>query len=276
VPEGTKLTPVVLNVDNDAYVVTSPGTVIDGKHIPGHLLIWADNVTIRNSQIDGNVNNDQNGKFWRYTIMDSTIGEPGKCITAPGLLESNYTARRVKVIGHDDGFRVNTPGNVDVQDSFAKMCWNPPELAPPDGSHSGGLQATCGDGTCYNTIFNHNTIDNSQQNANSGITMQSCATANSGCAGVNPISGLTVKDNLIMGGGYTIIFWWTMGPNYEVRNNRVVNKSWAYAAVDAKNSCANQDWSGNTIVTIDNFTPRTVYAGTYTITSTVAPLNCMN
>lgn len=284
VPAGTSLQTIQPNnpPDNDAYIVTTPGAVIDSKHIMGHLIIRADNVVIKNSQIEGDVDNEQStgsGSILHpYTITDSTVTAP-TCQTAPGLASANYTATRIKILMHDDGFRVSTPGNVTITDSFAKMCWNPPSLAPPDGSHSGGLQATCGDGTCYNTVFNHNTIDNSQPNANSGITMQSCTGLNQGCGTDNPISGVTANDNLIFGGGYNIIFWWTTGPHYEVHNNRLVNKSAVFDPVDTKNTCSSQNWSGNTLVTVDGYTPGQEYDwahGTYNVTSTVGPQGCVN
>lgn len=259
VPAGTVLTDLPLNIDNDSYAVTTPGAVIDRRHIPGNLLIWADNVTVKNTQIDGTVYNDRGNAMHRYTIMDSTIGLASKCITAPGLTYANYTARRVKVLGHDDGFRVDTPGHVQIYDSYAKLCWNPPALAPPDGSHSGGIQAECGDGVCYDSVFIHNTIDNRGPNGNSGMTYMSFSG--------NPTSGWTANDNLVMGGTYTVIFWWTQGPDYEVHNNRVVRNEWAYGPADARGSCAHQNWSGNTLVTIDAY---------YNVTSTVAPLRCID
>lgn len=259
VPAGTVLTDLPLNEDGDSYAVRTPGAVIDHKHIPGNLLIWADNVTVKNSQIDGTVYNDQGKTYHPYTITDSTIGVASKCITAPGLTWANYTARRVKVLGHDDGFRVDAPGHVHIYDSYAKLCWNPPSLAPPDGSHSGGIQAECGDGVCYDATFIHNTIDNRNKMGNSGITYMAFAG--------NPTSGWTANENLVMGGTYTVIFWWTGGPNYEVHNNRVVKSTWDYGPADARGSCAHQNWSGNTLVTID---------GDYNVTSTVAPLSCIN
>jgi hypothetical protein len=259
VPAGAALADLPLNVGGDSYAVRTAGAVIDHKHIHGNLLIWADNVTVKNTQIDGTVYNDQGKTYHPYTIMDSTVGLANKCVTQPGLLWANYTARRVKVLGHDDGFRVDAPGRVQIYDSYAKLCWNPPALAPPDGSHSGGIQAECGDGVCYNSAFVHNTIDNRGPNGNSGMTWMSFDG--------NPTSGWTANDNLVMGGTYTVIFWWTQGPNYEVHNNRVVKGEWAYGPTDARNSCAHQNWSGNTLVTINN---------DYDITSTVGQLSCVN
>jgi hypothetical protein len=260
VPVGAVLTDLPNNnVDHDSYEVTTPGTVIDHKHIPGNLLIWADNVTVKDTQIDGTVYNDQGKTLHPYTITDSTVGLANTCVTQPGLTYANYTARRVKVLGHDDGFRVDSPGHVQIYDSYAKLCWNPPALAPPDGSHSGGIQAECGDGVCYDSMFIHNTIDNRGPHGNSGVTYMSFEG--------NPASGWTANDNLVMGGTYTVIFWWTQGPNYEVHNNRVVQNEWAYGPADARGTCAHQNWSGNTLVTIDS---------DYNITGTVANLPCVN
>ncbi|WP_155341913.1 DUF4082 domain-containing protein, partial [Acrocarpospora corrugata] len=47
VPPGTQLKKLPLNFDGDSYRVTQPGTVLDGVHVPGTLLITADNVTVR-------------------------------------------------------------------------------------------------------------------------------------------------------------------------------------------------------------------------------------
>jgi len=258
IPPTVSLQRLALNVDNDSYAVYKAGAVIERKHIPGNLLIRAANVVVRNTQIDGTVMNEYNGKLFPYTIEDSTVGPADKCITAPGLGYAHYTAKRVRVRGHDDGFRVDTPGDVRIFDSYAKLCWNPPALAPPDGSHSGGIQADCRAGECRGIVFSHNTIDNRHPQGNSGITMMSFDG--------NPVSDVTSNDNLVMGGGYTIIYWWTTGPNFELHNNRVVKGSYVYGPADSRGSCAHQNWSGNTLVTIDD---------AYNITSTVGPLSCV-
>jgi hypothetical protein len=48
-----------------------------------------------------------------------------------------------------------------------------------------------------------------------------------------------------------------------VRDNRLVAGSWVYGPVEA--DCATIEWSGNTLVTIDE---------DYRITRTVGPLRC--
>ncbi|GAA2878178.1 hypothetical protein GCM10020220_079940 [Nonomuraea rubra] len=80
---GTELTKVALNTENVAFRVRTPGTVLDGVHVPGHLLIHADDVTVRNSVIDGDVINADGPQSFRFTITDSTVGTTGKCEPLP-------------------------------------------------------------------------------------------------------------------------------------------------------------------------------------------------
>lgn len=240
------------------YTAATPGEVIDGKHVLGDLFIKADNVTVVNTWVDGNVFNTDIGAVYEpYTITDSTVGTTGTCITSPGIGWANYTATRVQIIGHDDGFRVDRPGNVTIRDSFVRLCQNV-------GSHSGGIQFDCPDpAVCDHVHFLHNTVVDGGGDANSSYTAQSFAG--------NEIGGdIVVRDSLLSGGGYVMWPWWwsTHGAaNWEIHDNRVVDGSWAYAPVDANGSCAHQNWSGNSIVTIDV---------DYNITDTVADLPCID
>ena len=72
---------------------------------------------------------------------------------------------------------------------------------------------------------------------------------------------------MFWGGTYVMWSQWREGPVWKVYNNRVVNGGWSYAPVTTEGTCANQDWVGNSLVTID---------ANYTITSTVNPLPCIN
>lgn len=289
VPAGTTLTDLALNnpPDNDAYIVTTADTVLDAVHIPGHLLIRAQNVTIKNSWIEGNVFNDWSGSYMAYTIRDSTLthspdaptdpntGE--QCNVSPALLWSNYTALRVEITGHDDGFRYTEGGPVDIRDSYARMCWLDETVTPPDGSHSGGIQAQCAS-PCGSLTMVHNNIDNNQRClgpspcagvavgdliSNSGISVQSF----SGNVVTGPV---TLTNNLVSGGGYTLILWWfSGGSNYQVTDNRIVDGDYDFGPVDTQSSCENQTWSGNTRVTL-------VDEVNYQIASTVAAQNCVD
>lgn len=276
VPAGTALADVwPNNTDHDAYVVTTPGAVLDAKHIHGHLLIRAANVVIRNSWIEGNVDNDDTA-FHHYDITDSTItNTPGvnryNCNVSPALMWANYIATRVKVLGHDDGFRYTDGGPVVIRDSFARMCWADASITPPDGSHSGGIQAQCAV-PCGSLTLEHNTFDNDQRDpvtgellSNSGISVQSFTG--------NVVAGpVRIVDNLVMGGGYTMILWWYQGGSpYVVAGNRVVEGEWAYGPADARSSCAQQTWSGNARVRLDAESDTG-----YHVVSVVAPLDCID
>lgn len=253
IPPGTHLTDVALNEDNDAYRVTTDGTVLDGVHVPGIVIISANNVTVRNSLIDGSIINEpQNGVVYKNLIVsDTTIGPTAGCFTKlAGVSETNYTAIRVLVQHHEDGFWIAGPGNVTVRDSYEKGC------ALPDGSsHSDGIQAVCFIYPCTGLVFDHNTIDL--------IGVDATFPIHNGGPGT---STFTVTNNLVGGGAYTIVTQWKTGPNWQIKNNKVVNNAWAYGASSAENTCAHQDWSGNQIVEIDS---------DYNITSVVSDLPCV-
>ncbi|MFB9708488.1 hypothetical protein ACFFR2_16285, partial [Streptosporangium nondiastaticum] len=76
------------------------------------------------------------------------------------------------------------------------------------------------------------------------------------------IMNATVTDNLIMGGTYSIQLRNGRG-RLVMRDNKLVDGSWVYGPVDSE--CAKIDWSGNSLVTIDE---------QYRVTSTVGPLPC--
>ncbi|MDF5755017.1 hypothetical protein [Spongiactinospora sp. TRM90649] len=241
VPKGTKLTKVELNTEGVAYRVTKPGTVLDGVHIPGELLITADDVTVKNSRIDGAVWAEYSLKFYSFTITDSTVGPPSGCHQAPGIGPSKYRATRVLIRNHSDGFRASGD-DIDIQDSYVNLCSTP-------GDHSDGIQSYK---TGKNLRFHHNTID--QRNAKD-ITAPVFLVDEGQ-------SNVTVTDNLVMGGTYSIQVRNVAGRQV-VRGNRLVNKSWVYGPVDS--DCGKGEWADNTLVTIDEG---------YRVTGTVGPLAC--
>ncbi|WP_277306244.1 DUF4082 domain-containing protein [Spongiactinospora sp. TRM90649] len=243
VPSGAKLDKLSLNLDGDAYAVTKAGTVLDGVHIPGHLVIHADNVKITNSRIDGSVINANGPKTFRFEVSDSTIGREGACETQPGIGQDKYTATRVKIIGHSDGFRASGD-DIAIRDSFVKLCSNP-------GDHSDGIQSYK---TGKGLIFDHNTVD---QRAARDITAPIFLVD-------DQQEDVVVTDNLVMGGTYSIQVRNVAGQAV-VRGNRLVNKSWVYGPTES--NCGKVQWSDNKLVTIDE---------SYRVTSTVGPLNCVN
>ncbi|MGV9777657.1 hypothetical protein [Streptosporangium sp. NPDC003464] len=241
VPPGTRLTALALNEDGAAYRVRTPGTVLDGVHIPGDLLIHAADVTVRNSRIDGLVINADGPKTYRFTITDSTIGPAKGCQTLPGIGQDKYTALRVHVRGHGDGFRASGD-DVVIRDSYAALCSNP-------GDHSDGIQTY---DTGKGLIFDHNTID---QRGAKDVTAPIFLVD-------KQIVDAVITNNLIMGGTYSIQLRNGRG-KLIMRGNKLVDKSWVYGPVDSE--CKAIDWADNSLVTIDQ---------NYRVTSTVGPLSC--
>ncbi|MEV5412348.1 hypothetical protein AB0K60_26390 [Thermopolyspora sp. NPDC052614] len=240
VPPGTKLKRLKSNYEG-IYRVTKRGTVLDGVHIASDLLIVADDVVIKNSRIDGGVIGEYSGKIYSFTITDSTVGPTKGCLTAPGIGAAEYTAERVHIRGHGDGF--NASGDdIEIRDSYVRLCSNP-------GDHSDGIQTYM---TGKGLIFDHNTID---QRFAKDITAPIFITD-------EQAEDVTVTRNLVMGGTYSIQVRNVKGKAV-VRDNRLVDRSWVYGPVDSE--CATVEWAGNTLVTIDD---------DYRITSTVGPLQC--
>ncbi|TDE41348.1 hypothetical protein E1295_30665 [Nonomuraea mesophila] len=240
-PRGTKLTKVRLETENVAHRVREPGTVLDGVHVPGHLLIHADDVTVRNSVIDGDVINSDGPESFRFTITDTTVGTTGKCEPLPGVGHDKYKATRVLVQGHSDGFRVSGD-DVEIRDSFVKLCSNP-------GDHSDGIQAYNGG---KGLLFHHNTVDQREaRHITAPIFLVD-----------EKSQDVVVTDNLIMGGTFSLQVRNARGRQV-VRGNKLVDKSWVYGPVDSE--CGRTEWSGNELVTIDE---------SYRVTSIVGPLEC--
>jgi hypothetical protein len=241
VPAGTKLSDVGLN-SGDAYRVTKDGSVLDGVHVPGNLLITAHNVTVRNSQIDGFVTDEYENIDYSYNIVDSTVGPASGCDSQPGVGEGAFTARGVLIRNHGDGFR-DSGNDIEIHDSYVHLCSNP-------GDHSDGIQSYMGG---HNLILDHNTLDQRDAKDITAPIFLTDQTAN-----------VTVTNNLVAGGTYSIQVRKASG-TVVVTGNRMVDKTWEYEPVDA--DCDKIQWSGNSIVTIDH---------NYAVTSTVGPLNCMS
>ncbi|WP_336216725.1 DUF4082 domain-containing protein [Nonomuraea sp. LPB2021202275-12-8] len=239
-PAGARLSATKGNV-----TVTKPGQVIDGLHITGDLIVAADDVVIRNSRIDGLITNWETGGS--FTITDSTVGPPTGCRIYPAIGEKNFTAERVHIRGFDDGFRMSGR-NVTVRDSYVHLC------GPPT-SHSDGIQAYCpGSIVCSGLVFDHNTVDQRQAPEHSDpINLVD-----------KNLSDVTVTDNLLAGGNYTLFLEWRSGPKWKISGNKIVHGAWDFGPVSSADTCENIDWGpGNAIVTIDR---------NYQITKTVEQL----
>ncbi|MFC5187700.1 right-handed parallel beta-helix repeat-containing protein [Actinomadura harenae] len=241
-----------LNVDDDALLIDKPGTVLNGVHVPGNLVIAADDVTIRNSVIDGRVTNDYKDADHPFTITDTTVGRPDRCVSEDAVGTSRYRASGLLVRGFSHGFKVSGDavkgGDVEITDSFVKNCSN-------GADHADGIQVW-GVHDARHLVVRHNTFD---QRGVSDFTAPLFLADSAG----GTISDVTVENNLVAGGTYSIQLKHVAG-RLTVRGNRMVDKTWSYAPVESW--ChAIQTWTGNTIVTIDP---------AYKITATLRPLPC--
>lgn len=260
VPPGTVLTELPLNHDGVNHRVTVDGTVIDAKHIAGNLLITANDVVITNSRIDGFVLGHYSGVTYSFTITDSEIGSASSCVTQAGIGSARYTARRVLIRGHDDGFRASGP-DITIRDSYVKLCGEAE-------SHSDGIQDYP---AAQNLVFDHNTIDMcgawttdrsqpcSSPGQNAPIFINSQTTQGLGSTDVR------ITNNLVMGGGYGVYLWPAHG-SWIVSGNRVVEGTPEYGPYETNGRCAHVDqWADNTVVTMNT---------AYQVTGTVRTEPC--
>lgn len=224
-----------------SLIVTRPNQIVDGIRVTGDVRIRAAGVVIRNSEILGRVFNQDGGPAGSFTIEDSTVGAAGTCAaTGEGAIGSDhYSARRVEIQGYSDGFRVS--GNdVLIQDSFVDLC-------DMTGAHSDGIQGYFG-GT--NVRLLHNTIDARvrPENENAAIFFS------------DDSRGAEVRDNLLVGGGYTLRLHDETAAKkpqdvatYTVSGNRIVDGGWGYGPVSVDDCLRGRaiTWSDNRVVKID-------------------------
>ena len=234
VPAGTTLQTVLGDV-----VVTTRGQVIDGKLITGSLNIRANDVIVRNTQINGPVLNDSGS----YTIEDSTVGPQDGCSTWSGgaIGYSNYTARRVRIRGFSDGFRISG-SNVLIEDSYVVLCSDDPN------DHSDGIQVY-GAANGTNITIHHNTID--QRPVNNGGATAPIFIPNDTSNQRNRYVTVSVTDNVVAGGGFSLRVFgdlpWTA---LAISGNKIVSNTWAYGPVDV--TCTHiRSWNNNSVIKYD-------------------------
>lgn len=128
------------------------GQVIQDVRVVGSIIVKAPNVTVRRVEVVGggvNTSGCPNG----LVIEDTSFtGTPTNI--EPAVQFGGYTARRVLIDGHHEGFRVSSMesgcGPVLIEDSYARI------VSPPDCSawHGDGLQGYHGnDLTIRNTVL---------------------------------------------------------------------------------------------------------------------------
>ena len=222
---------------SNLVVSTAGSTVQDIRIVNANLVIDAQNVTVRRVEIQGG---RVEIRAKSGTVLDqvSVIKAPGQ-VTDSGGTEAigpgGYTARRVKIDGLPEGFRVGGKssgfGPVTIEDSFVRV------VAPDQCGdwHGDGLQGYDGPAVTVRNL----TID-FQERSGCGGTAPFFYPANQGNTSAD-IDGLLVK-----GGGYSF----RDGMPGTVRNLKIVNNAWGYGPIEVRCSVVT-GWDAE-IVTIDS------------------------
>jgi hypothetical protein len=240
---------------NGSLTITQNGSVIDGELVTGSIYIRAQNVTVRNSWVYGQIYNQASGVAYNgLLIEDTTLGPPSGIgsQTTGAIGVAGYTARRVKIINSREGFRIggygysgNKAAGVTIEDSFVRL------KGDSACSHYDGIQ---GYDEPPRQVIHHNTID---------ISGIGCSTGAIYVGNDNP-SLITVTDNLLAGGSYTMRLQEGDATYDHVSGNRFVNTEWDYGPALVVNCGAIADWSDNSLVNVDSG---------YQVTSIVRALN---
>jgi hypothetical protein len=218
-PAGTTFTTVAGGTH-----VTTPGQRINGWHVTGDLLIDAPGVEITNSWIEGFLNNEgvpyvnpDGSSPARMTVQDTTIGANGTCNEQVGVGEHDYTATRVKILDHGDGFR-GSGNNVTIKDSFVQACQFP-------NAHADDFQIYCPaqylTQPCQNYDVEHNTlVDANLIDFNAPLFGGSDP---NGDTSNGFIANSTFSDNLLWGGVFEIYLY---GNGLKIDHNRLMVNEW--------------------------------------------------
>ena len=249
---------------NGDLTIRTPGTVLDGELVTGTLNVNARNVTIRNSWIYGSIDNQSSAgtDYGGMVIEDSDVGPPSGDggDTFPAILVAGYTMTRVHVHNVSEGPRIAAFNNPSVPASSQTIVIRDSLIQIVRGtcSHNDGIQ---GFGEPPRAIISHNTID-------ARAAGPDCTTGALFIGNDNP-DLLTVTDNLLAGGGFTMRLG---GPGFDgpggtydhVTGNKIVDGSWGFGPVHVDDCRTIADWAGNSVVRIDS---------DYRVTATVRPLH---
>lgn len=220
---GASATTTTLN-GNQSF--NTSGVTIANTRINGCVEVRGSNITFRNVYVNapaGCFFAVQNFSGSLLQVIDSTItgnGGNGTCIGS-----SNISLLRVELTGCENG--LNVSGNTTVTDTWIH------DLTTANGAHTDGAQFNQG---ASSIVFQHNTIVVPTPGSTSAIIMW-----NEG----NPQnSGVTITNNLLAGGTYTL-YCPRQGPvsNVNITNNRFGN--FQYGSTDNCSGNHVTTFSGN-------------------------------
>jgi hypothetical protein len=199
VPAGTTLTP------SGGMTISTAGTTVSGKDISGTVTISASNVTLRNCKV-------RSGSYWVIQITGGTGVVVDHC-TIDGMGTGGQQGS-VGINGGDGAtFTANNIFNVEdgihprsgctMRDNYIH------DLAAPGSPHYDGIQI---DNNISNVTVTHNSVINGH-NQTSAVMIDNWN---------GPTSNVTVDNNLLCGGGYTIYCDGTQS-SQPITNVRITN-----------------------------------------------------
>jgi hypothetical protein len=144
VPAGTPLRTVTGD-----YHTKEDGEVVDRLDITGRLYVDHDDVKVKCTRVRRLTTNNGTGlQMWL-----STLGDPRGAHEGSALKWSDYTLRRVDIMGTTDGLKAE--GDVDVRDSYIHDMFRTADSSQPSGiTHNDGVQI----GRGSDMVFKHNTF----------------------------------------------------------------------------------------------------------------------
>ena len=215
VPRGTKLAPYTGSLD-----ITTAGTVIDGKAIKGCVGVKAQNVVIKRSTITCG---DKGALIVR--VYDETQGGASVDIEDSEIVGNgyglavgygDYTLKRDNIHDLNEGPHISD--GADIED-----CWIHNLVFTSDADHQDVVQTTGGD----TMTLRHNTLE-----AFDPTTDQPFNAAFMVGSETAPLRNVTVENNLMTGGTYTV----SIRPDLKATNVRfagnVFVRNSQYDAVD--------------------------------------------
>lgn len=244
VPPGISLTKLTTN--DDCLVVSVDNTIIDGMHITGCIDVEANNVTIQNSHVTataqiwwaikyGSSKPNVTGLRILHVKIDSI---PGKGPAAEGGYAYGISSQGTGSleVGYSDisGFK----DGINIAHGLVHNNWIH-DLSKYTGAHTQGIylwKAPAG----ATLVIKHNTITDLVQNSTAAIFMKE---------GLG-IHDVTIEDNWLAGGSFTLYGGGADAKNIRVFNNKfsteIAPKGGQFGAISywsTKNS--GNSWSGN-------------------------------
>lgn len=186
VPDEMDLTP------SDSLTITEDGTVVDGLHVRGTITIAADDVTVRNTLVQGGgslypirVEGGTSGALIEHVEVDN-LGDTGIGI----FLSGSGTVRHADIHSAEDGIRIQSD-DVTIEHSYIH------DLQRYAGGHHDTIQIRSGDNITLRGNNLQPYVQSTDDPMNAALQIGSLS-------GDDRISNLLVVGNLMNGGNFTV------------------------------------------------------------------------